>query len=111
MDEKEQEIVAEKNQEETASEAPSLVDRFKSSLGSFISKGKEDLQAVKNYKRTQLWKSVFRHKLDETPRNRALAVLTNVFLHLHPAKVNRNAVRFSLHLGNGAVLPYTYLSS
>lgn len=109
MDEKEQEIVAEKNQEETASEAPSLVDRFKSSLGSFISKGKEDLQAVKNYKRTQLWKSVFRHKLDETPRNRALAVLTNVFLHLHPAKVNRNAVRFRYTWGMGGITLYLFI--
>ena len=109
MDEKEQKIVAEKNQEEASSQAPSLVHRFKSSLDSFISKGKEDFQAVKNYKRTQLWKSVFRHKLDDTPRNRALAVLTNVFLHLHPAKVNRNAVRFRYTWGMGGITLYLFI--
>ena len=46
-------------------------------------------------KEGQIWKSVFRHKLDETPRNRSLAVLSNVFLHLHPAKINRDAVRYN----------------
>ncbi len=34
--------------------------------------------------RTQLWKSLFRHGYPDTPRNRTLAVLSNVVLHLHP---------------------------
>ena len=45
--------------------------------------------------KTQLWKSIFRVKHDATPRSRSLGVLTNVFLHLHPAKINRDAVRYS----------------
>src|SRR5687768_6585649 len=32
-------------------------------------------------KEGQIWKSIFRHKLDDSPRNRSLAVLSNVFLH------------------------------
>jgi len=44
-------------------------------------------------KESQIWKSIFRHKLDDTPRNRALAILTNVFLHVHPPRINRDAVR------------------
>lgn len=38
---------------------------------------------------TQLWKSVFRHGYEDTPRNRALQILSNVFLHLHPARITR----------------------
>ena len=72
----------------------SIMGKVRDSVQPFIDKGKEDLQGAKDYKKTQVWGSVFRHKLDDTPRTRALAVLTNVFLHLHPAKVNRDAVRF-----------------
>ena len=88
---------------------PSLVDRLRGWLNPFIEKGKEDLQAAKDYKRTQLWKSVFRHKLDDTSRSRSLAVLTNVFLHLHPAKVNRDAVRFRYTWGMGGLSLYLFL--
>ena len=94
--------------EEDTTQSLSLLDRIKIALGSFIDKSRADLDAAKNYKQTQLWKSVFRHKLDETPRNRALAVLTNVFLHLHPAKVNRDAVRFSYTWGMGGISFYLF---
>ena len=43
--------------------------------------------------RSPLWKSVFRHDYDDTPRNRLLMVLGNIWLHLHPAKLPRHAVR------------------
>lgn len=42
---------------------------------------------------TQLWRSIFRHGYEDTPRNRALQILSNVFLHLHPAKVTRIGVK------------------
>jgi len=42
---------------------------------------------------SQIWKSVFRHGFPDTDRNRTLAVLSNVFLHLHPAKLKGHAVR------------------
>ncbi len=41
----------------------------------------------------QIWKSVFRHEYDDTPRNRALAIISNVWLHLHPAQISRHAIR------------------
>jgi quinol-cytochrome oxidoreductase complex cytochrome b subunit len=43
--------------------------------------------------RSPLWKSAFRHDYDDTPRNRLLMVLGNIWLHLHPAKLPRHAVR------------------
>ena len=42
---------------------------------------------------SQIWKSIFRHGYDDTPRNRVLMVSGNVFLHLHPSKVRRHATR------------------
>ena len=42
---------------------------------------------------SQVWKSVFRHGYADTPRNRILQTSSNVFLHLHPSKLPRHAVR------------------
>ncbi len=58
---------------------------------------------------TTLWRSIFRHKVDDTPRNRSLAVLSNVFLHLHPAKINRDAVRYTFTWGMGGITFYLFL--
>jgi quinol-cytochrome oxidoreductase complex cytochrome b subunit len=44
-------------------------------------------------KKTQVWNSIFRHDYEDTPRNRALQILSNVFLHLHPAKITRLGVK------------------
>ena len=60
-------------------------------------------------KESQVWKSVFRHKLDDSPRNRSLAVLSNVFLHLHPARINRNAVRYNFTWGMGGITFYLFI--
>jgi hypothetical protein len=45
--------------------------------------------------KTQIWRSIFRHGYPDTPRNRTLAVLSNVVLHLHPVKVRRSGIRLS----------------
>lgn len=36
---------------------------------------------------SQVWKSIFRHTFADTPKNRMLKIVSNVFMHLHPAKV------------------------
>jgi cytochrome b6 len=56
-----------------------------------------------------VWKSIFRVKHDETPRNRALGVLSNVFLHLHPAKINRDAVAYNFTWGMGGITFYLFV--
>ena len=38
---------------------------------------------------SHVWRSIFRHGYEDTPRNRVMMVTSNVFLHLHPAKVRR----------------------
>ena len=60
-------------------------------------------------KESRIWKSIFRHKLDDKPRNRALAVLTNVFLHLHPTRLNRDAVRFAYTWGMGGISFFLFI--
>ncbi|MEX1025148.1 MAG: cytochrome b N-terminal domain-containing protein [Planctomycetota bacterium] len=64
------------------------------------------LQAVRN---TQLWRSVFRHGYPDTPRNRALAVLSNTFLHLHPVKVRRSGIRLSYTWCMGGLTFFLFL--
>jgi quinol-cytochrome oxidoreductase complex cytochrome b subunit len=42
---------------------------------------------------TQVWKSVFRNKVPDDRRSRALVVLSNVFLHLHPVRIHKSGIR------------------
>lgn len=73
-------------------------------------KAREGIDILKKDPREgQIWTSVFRHKLDDSPRNRSLAVLSNVFLHLHPAKINRDAVRYAFTWGMGGITFYLFV--
>lgn len=49
----------------------------------------------------QIYQSIFRHGYADTVRNRALAVTSNVFFHLHPITIPQHAlkVRFTFCLG------------
>ncbi len=44
-------------------------------------------------KRSQIWKSVFRHDVPSDERGRAQVVLSNVFLHLHPVRMPKSGIR------------------
>jgi quinol-cytochrome oxidoreductase complex cytochrome b subunit len=49
---------------------------------------------IKNYiGESQLWRSIFRHGYPDTPRNRTLVMMSNVFLHLHPIKMRKSGFR------------------
>ncbi|MCL6565241.1 MAG: cytochrome b N-terminal domain-containing protein [Acidobacteriia bacterium] len=87
----------------------SVREKTKQATQTILEKAKEDLQTLKEPEKTQLWRSIFRVKHDDTPRNRALSVLTNVFFHLHPAKVNRDAVRYSFTWGMGGITFYLFI--
>jgi len=56
-----------------------------------------------------VWKSIFRHGYQDTPRNRALMILSNVFLHLHPVKVKPTSLRFRYTWGLGGMSFYLFL--
>ncbi|MAB88317.1 MAG: cytochrome B6 [Planctomycetes bacterium] len=78
-------------------------------LTTLRSKVKSPSELNKELKETVWWKSVFRHKIDDSPRNRSLAVLSNVFLHLHPARINRDAVRYNFTWGMGGITFYLFV--
>jgi quinol-cytochrome oxidoreductase complex cytochrome b subunit len=53
---------------------------------------------------TQIWRSIFRVGFDRRDlRTRLLAVFSNVFLHLHPTRIPRDAVRYSFTWGMGGI--------
>lgn len=58
---------------------------------------------------TQLWKSIFRHNLPDNPRDQSLAVLSNVFLHLHPVKTRKSGVRMSFTWCMGGLTFFLFL--
>jgi len=64
---------------------------------------------LKKLKQTQLWKSVFRRAHTDSPRNRAQAILVNVFMHLHPVKLPRGACKFRFTWGMGGISFFLFL--
>ena len=66
-------------------------------------------KTYQDVEQTQVYKSIFRVKHDEEPRNRSLSVLSNVFFHLHPARINRDAVRYAFTWGMGGITFYLFL--
>lgn len=71
-------------------------------------KAEMDLKAIQEPTKSEVYKSIFRVKHDQTARSRTLGVLSNVFLHLHPAKVNRDAVRYRFTWGMGGISFYLF---
>ncbi len=57
----------------------------------------------------QVHRSIFRHRYEDTPRNRMLQVTSNVFLHLHPPMVRRHGLRLGFTWGMGGLSFLVYL--
>ena len=91
-------------------EQPKLADKARELVKGLTEKAKKDIvEPLKEPQKTSLYKSIFRVKHDESERSRALGVLSNVFLHLHPAKINRDAVRYSYTWGMGGITFYLFI--
>jgi len=58
---------------------------------------------------TQIWRSIFRHGYPDTPRNRALVALSNIFLHLHPVKARKSGIRLSFTWCMGGITFFLFL--
>ena len=87
-----------------------FLDKVKDTTAALTNRAKEEAQDYKDPQDTQLWKSIFRVSHDRSdPRNRSLAILSNVFLHLHPAKINRDAVRYPFTWGMGGITFYLFI--
>ena len=65
---------------------------------------------VKQYlKKTKIWKSIFRHDFSDTPRTRLVRIFGNVFLHLHPVRIAKDAIRVTYTWGLGGISFYLFL--
>ncbi|HEY0098026.1 MAG TPA: cytochrome b N-terminal domain-containing protein [Pyrinomonadaceae bacterium] len=87
-----------------------LIERTKEQGLALKERALDEAKTYKDPQQTQLWKSIFRVSHDRSdPRNRSLAILSNVFLHLHPAKINRDAVRYGFTWGMGGITFYLFI--
>jgi quinol-cytochrome oxidoreductase complex cytochrome b subunit len=58
---------------------------------------------------SSVWRSLFRQPYPTTSRTRALAVMNNVVLHLHPVRVKKHAVRYTYTFCLGGVSFFLFL--
>ena len=65
---------------------------------------------VRVVKESPVWRSLFRQPYPTTSRTRALAVMNNVFLHLHPVRVKRHAVRYTYTFCLGGISFFLFLA-
>ena len=70
--------------------------------------GPGDLMRV--VRESSVWRSLFRQPYPTTSRTRALAVMNNVFLHLHPVRVKRHAVRYTYTFCLGGISFFLFLA-
>ena len=64
---------------------------------------------MRGLKETAVWRSLFRQPYPTTSRTRSLAVFNNVFLHLHPVRVKRHAVRYTYTFCLGGLSFFLFL--
>lgn len=58
---------------------------------------------IGSFRRSALYRSVVRRGPADNDVDRSLAVTSNVFLHLHPVRVRRHALRFTYTFGLGGI--------
>lgn len=64
---------------------------------------------MEKFRKTEVYKSIFRHSYQDTQRNRALQIVDNVFLHLHPVRITRHATNISYTWGMGGITLLIFL--
>lgn len=58
---------------------------------------------------SRVWKSIFRHGWPNNPLDRSLAMTSNLFLHLHPVKVNRESLKATYSFGLGVITTILFI--
>jgi quinol-cytochrome oxidoreductase complex cytochrome b subunit len=69
----------------------------------------QDWLPMRLIKESNFWRSLIRQPYPTTSRTRALAVMNNVFLHLHPVRVKRHAIRYTYTFCLGGVSFFLFL--
>ena len=65
---------------------------------------------VDKVRKTQIWKSIFRHGPPNNARNRAAVVAGNVFLHLHPIKIKKSGIKLGYTWCMGGLTFFIFLA-
>src|SRR2546428_5064087 len=65
------------------------------------------LEYIRN---SQVWNSIFRHGVPRDRRTRVMAIMSNVFLHLHPVAVRKSGIRLSFTWCMGGLTFFLYLA-
>src|SRR5256885_1717009 len=65
------------------------------------------LEYIRN---SQIWNSIFRHGVPRDRRTRVMAVMSNVFLHLHPGAVRKSGIRLSFTWCMGGLTFFLFLA-
>jgi len=63
----------------------------------------EKPQIINRITSSRIWQSFFRHGWPDNPLDRSLVITSNVFLHLHSVKVNRQSLKWSYSFGLGII--------
>ena len=77
-------------------------------MGSTSNKSLLDV-ATEKIVESQVWRSIFRHGYPDTPLNQSLVMMGNVFLHLHPVKVSRKAMKVTYTWCMGGISFFLFL--
>ena len=78
-----------------------------SAFGQHESAQTRSLNYVRN---SQVWNSIFRHGVPRDRRTRVMAIMSNVFLHLHPVAVRKSGIRLSFTWCMGGLTFFLFLA-
>jgi quinol-cytochrome oxidoreductase complex cytochrome b subunit len=87
-----------------------MLDKLKKRIDEIFAQSPSPEAVKKSIAEGQVWKSIFRHGYPDTPRNRVMAVLSNVFLHLHPVKARHSGVKMSYTWCMGGLSFFLFLN-
>jgi quinol-cytochrome oxidoreductase complex cytochrome b subunit len=80
-------------------------------MNSLISHVKSQMNKAQDYVlSTQAWNAIFRHGIPRDRRTRVMAVMSNVFLHLHPVAVRKSGIRLSFTWCMGGLTFFLFLA-
>ncbi len=65
--------------------------------------GKRQEKRFAGLRSSQFWRSVFRTGIPDSPKSRQAVILSNVFLHMHPARISAASIRFRRTFGLGGL--------
>lgn len=60
-------------------------------------------------KKTEVWKSIFRHGTPDNEKDQALIMTAHFFTHIHPVKVKRHGLNFTYTFGLGGMSLALYM--